>query len=48
MNEDTEAGHIVKATMEAICYQVKDIILAMNKDCGINVRNLKVCISNIS
>ncbi|XP_077302390.1 glycerol kinase 1 isoform X1 [Arctopsyche grandis] len=42
MTEDTEAGHIVRATMEAICYQVKDIILAMNKDCGITVKNLKV------
>lgn len=44
MNEDTESGHIVRATIEAVCYQVKDIILAMKQDCGITVQNLKVSI----
>ncbi|MBI5124335.1 MAG: glycerol kinase GlpK [Candidatus Omnitrophica bacterium] len=38
----TKRAHIVRAAIEAICYQAKDVMLAMEKDSGIKIRNLKV------
>ena len=38
----TKRGHIVRAAIEAICYQAKDVMLAMEKDSKIKIRNLKV------
>ena len=35
-------GHIVRAAIEAMCYQTKDVLEAMRKDCGIKIRSLKV------
>ncbi len=34
--------HIARAVLEAICYQVKDVLEAMRKDSGIKIKNLKV------
>lgn len=34
--------HIIRATLESIAYQVKDVLEAMQKDSGIKLRNLKV------
>lgn len=42
ITEDTTSNHIVKAALEAVCYQVKDILDAMNEDCGIPLQLLKV------
>ncbi|XP_054281835.1 glycerol kinase isoform X2 [Macrosteles quadrilineatus] len=42
ITEDTQQGHIIRATLEAICYQTRDILDAMNKDCGIPLTKLKV------
>lgn len=42
ITEDTNTSHIVKATLEAVCYQVRDILDAMNEDCGIPLQILKV------
>lgn len=42
INEDTQKGHIVRATLEAVCFQVRDILDAMNKDCGIPLQSLQV------
>uniref|UniRef100_A0A1L8E1W7 Probable glycerol kinase n=1 Tax=Nyssomyia neivai TaxID=330878 RepID=A0A1L8E1W7_9DIPT len=42
INEDTQQGHIVRATLEAVCFQVRDILGAMNKDCGIPLQKLRV------
>ncbi|XP_060809509.1 glycerol kinase [Amyelois transitella] len=42
MTEDTNSNHIVKAALEAVCYQVRDILDAMNEDCGIPLQLLKV------
>lgn len=42
ITEDTENGHILRATLEAICYQVRDILDAMAKDCGIPLVRLQV------
>jgi glycerol kinase len=38
----TKAAHLVRAALEAICFQTKDVILAMEKDSGIKIRRLKV------
>lgn len=42
ITEDTNSNHIVKAALEAVCYQVRDILDAMNEDCGIPLQTLKV------
>ena len=42
MNDATQKGHIVRAAMEAICYQVRDIIESMDDDCGILLEKLKI------
>lgn len=42
ITEDTNYSHIVKAALEAVCYQVRDILDAMNEDCGIPLQLLKV------
>ena len=34
--------HIVRATLEAIAYQSKDLLMAMEKDSGINLKSLNV------
>ncbi|CAG9138407.1 unnamed protein product [Plutella xylostella] len=44
ISEDTNSNNIVKAALEAVCYQVRDILDAMNEDCGIPLQMLKVCI----
>ncbi|MBU0759801.1 MAG: glycerol kinase, partial [Candidatus Omnitrophica bacterium] len=38
----TKRGHIVRASLEAMCYQTKDVLLAMQKDSGAKIKILKV------
>ncbi|MFH1380729.1 MAG: FGGY-family carbohydrate kinase, partial [Candidatus Omnitrophota bacterium] len=38
----TKARHLVRAALEAMAYQTKDVLTAMKKDSGIMVKNLKV------
>lgn len=38
----TTKKHIIRAALEAICYQTRDILEAMNKDCGIPLTKLHV------
>lgn len=38
----TKTAHIARAALESICYQTKDVFLAMQKDSGIKIRSLKV------
>ena len=38
----TNRGHIARAAIEAICYQSKDVMLAMEKDSALKIRSLKV------
>ncbi len=38
----THASHLVRAALEAICYQTKDVIEAMRKDSGLTIKSLKV------
>lgn len=42
LTEETSKGQIVRATMEAVCFQTRDILEAMNKDCGIPLSKLLV------
>ncbi|GAB0097048.1 Glycerol kinase [Sergentomyia squamirostris] len=42
ITEDTQQSHIVRATLEAVCFQVRDILGAMNNDCGIPLQKLRV------
>ncbi len=38
----TDRRHIVRATLEAICYQTREVVEAMRRDSGIPLTNLKV------
>ncbi len=38
----TNANHFVRATLEAMCYQTKDVFLAMQRDTGFKLKSLKV------
>jgi glycerol kinase len=35
-------AHIVRAALESICYQTREVLEAMNADCGVPLRALKV------
>lgn len=39
---DTQRGHLIRATLEAVCFQVRDVLEAMNSDCGIPLTKLLV------
>ncbi len=38
----TAPGHVVRAALEAMCYQTRDVIEAMRKDSGLRIRSLQV------
>jgi glycerol kinase len=38
----TNNNHIVRAALEAICYQTRDVLEAMQKDSGLKIRDLKI------
>lgn len=42
ISEDTKACHIVRATLDAVCYQTRDILEAMNKDYGSHLNSIQV------
>lgn len=42
LSEDTQQGHILRATLEAVCFQVRDILEAMTKDCNFKLIQLQV------
>lgn len=42
ITEDTTSAQIVRATLEAVCFQTRDILDAMNNDSGIPISQLKV------
>jgi glycerol kinase len=42
LTRDTGKNHIIKATLESIAYQTKDILNAMQDDSGIELKTLKV------
>ena len=51
LNRDTGQAHIVRATLESLAYQTKDILNAMQEDSGIALSALKVdggaCANNL-
>jgi glycerol kinase len=42
LTRDTGKDHIIKATLESLAYQTKDILNAMEEDSGISLNSLKV------
>ncbi|XP_017788493.1 PREDICTED: glycerol kinase isoform X2 [Habropoda laboriosa] len=42
ITEDTQQYHIVRAALEAVCFQTRDILEAMVKDSGTKLTNLQV------
>lgn len=42
LTRDTTGPHIVKATLESLAYQTRDVLEAMAEDSGIEVKTLKV------
>jgi glycerol kinase len=42
LTRDTGKDHIIKATLESLAYQTKDILNAMQEDSGITLKSLKV------
>ncbi len=51
LTRDTGKDHIIKATLESLAYQTKDILTAMEEDAGVKLKSLKVdggaCANNI-
>jgi glycerol kinase len=51
LTRDTGKEHLIKATLESLAYQTKDILNAMEEDAGIKLASLKVdggaCANNI-
>ena len=51
LTRDTGKDHIIKATLESLAYQTKDILNAMQEDAGLALKSLKVdggaCANNI-
>ncbi len=42
LTRDTTGPHLVKATLESLAYQTRDVLEAMAEDCGMEVKTLKV------
>lgn len=42
MSEETGKGHLIRAALEAACFQTRDILDAMNADCHIPLSRLLV------
>ena len=42
LTRGTGRAHIARAALESIAYQTRDIVEAMNRDCGIDITDLKV------
>jgi glycerol kinase len=51
LTRDTGKDHIIKATLESLAYQTKDVLNAMQEDAGLKLARLKVdggaCANNI-
>lgn len=51
LTRDTGKEHIIKATLESLAYQTKDVLNAMQEDAGLQLKSLKVdggaCANNI-
>ncbi len=42
LTRGTTKNHLVRAALEAMCYQTKDVVLAMQKDSGLKIKDLRI------
>jgi len=42
ISEDTTSAHIIKAALQAVCFQTRDILEAMKEDTGLVLSKLLV------
>ena len=42
LTRDTGKDHLIKATLESMAYQTKDVLTAMEEDSGLRLKSLKV------
>lgn len=42
LTRGTNKNHFVRAALEAMCYQTKDVLNAMEKDSGLKIKDLKI------
>ncbi|RZF46022.1 hypothetical protein LSTR_LSTR004735 [Laodelphax striatellus] len=42
LTQFTKKGHIIRAALESVCFQTRDILEAMHKDCGYPLTKLQV------
>ncbi|CAH0545806.1 unnamed protein product [Brassicogethes aeneus] len=42
LTEETKPGHLIKAALEGICFQVRDVLEAMTLDCGYPLHTMLV------
>jgi len=42
LTRGTKREHLARAALEAMCYQTKDVLLAMQKDSGLKIRDLRI------
>ncbi len=42
LTRGTTKNHITRAALESMCYQTKDVVLAMQKDSGLKIKHLKI------
>ena len=42
LTRGTSASHIVRAGLEAVCFQTRDVVEAMQKDSGLSIKDLRV------
>ncbi|MDK7113260.1 FGGY-family carbohydrate kinase, partial [Bifidobacterium breve] len=42
LTRGTEKEHFIRATLESLCYQTRDVMEAMSKDSNIEVNNVRV------
>lgn len=42
ITEDTNSSHIIKAALQAVCFQTRDVLEAMKEDTGFSLTELLV------
>lgn len=42
LSEETTDNHLIKATLESVTFQIRDVLEAMEKDCGSPLSKLLV------
>ncbi|XP_020300661.1 glycerol kinase-like isoform X2 [Pseudomyrmex gracilis] len=42
LSEDTNSAHLIKAALQSVCFQTRDILEAMKKDTGLKLKTLLV------